>query len=254
MKPRIGIHKFTSCDGCQLALLNQGEGLLALAERVEIVHFPEAGPNAPEANVDIALIEGSITTPQEHERIRAIRARSGYLIALGACATAGGIQALRNAADSGTAWRDALYPQAEYISTTDRSLPISAIVHVDLELHGCPIDGGQLMAAMQRLLSGGRYKPSGDSVCGECKRAGHGCVLVGRGEPCLGPVTRAGCGAVCPGQQRGCYGCFGPSSQANIASLKTVFANIGLTSAETERRLAFITAESFRQAQEKAHG
>lgn len=251
MKPRIGIYKFTSCDGCQLTLLNQGQGLLDLAERVELVHFPEAGPNQPDAEVDIALIEGSLSTPQEMERIRAIRARSGYLIALGACAAAGGIQALRNAAGSGTAWRAALYPQPEHIATADLSLPIAAVLHVDLELHGCPIDGGQLMAAFQRLLSGGRYRPSTDSACGECKRAGHVCVLVSRGEPCLGPVTRAGCGAICPGQQRGCYGCFGPSAQANLASLKTVFANLGLTTAEIERRLAFITAESFRAIAEK---
>ncbi|NWG85965.1 MAG: sulfhydrogenase subunit delta [Hydrogenophilaceae bacterium] len=253
MKPRLGVYKFTSCDGCQLALLNQGEDLLALIERVELVHFPEAGPNRPEAELDIALIEGSISTPQEAERIRAIRARSGHLVALGACATAGGIQALRNAAGSGSAWRAALYPQPEFIATADRSLPIAALVHVDLELHGCPIDGGQLLTALQQLLAGGRYRPSGDSVCGECKRAGHACVLVSGDEPCLGPVTRAGCGAVCPGQRRGCYGCFGPSAQANIASLKTVFAELGLTEAETGRRLAFITAEAFRTAEKKTH-
>lgn len=259
MKPRLGIYKFTSCDGCQLALLNQGEDLLALLGRVELVHFPEAGPNAPEAAVDLALIEGSISTPDEAERIRGIRARSGRLVALGACATAGGIQALRNAAadtgaGAGTAWRAALYPQPEFIATADRSLPVSALVAVDLELFGCPIDGGQLLAALNALLAGGRYRASGDSVCGECKRAGHACVLVARGEPCLGPVTRAGCGALCPGQGRGCYGCFGPSAQANLASLKTVFAQIGLGPAETERRLAFITAEAFRAAAGNAHG
>lgn len=251
MKPRLGIYKFTSCDGCQLALLNQGEGLLAMLDRVELTHFPEAGPNAPEAAVDIALIEGSISTPAEAERIRGIRARSGQLVALGACATAGGIQALRNAADSGAAWRAALYPQPEFIASADRSLPVSALVHVDLELFGCPIDGGQLLAALNALLAGGRYRPSGDSVCGECKRAGHGCVLVSQNKPCLGPVTRAGCGAICPGQGRGCYGCFGPSAQANLASLKTVFASLGLHPDEIERRFAFITAEAFRAAGEK---
>ncbi|MEW5893108.1 MAG: sulfhydrogenase subunit delta [Pseudomonadota bacterium] len=253
MKPRLGVYKFTSCDGCQLALLNQGADLLALLDRVELVHFPEAGPSAPEAAVDLALIEGSISTPEEAERIRGIRARAGHLVALGACATAGGIQALRNATEAGSAWRAALYPQPEFIATAERSLPVSALVPVDLELFGCPVDGRQLMAALNTVLAGGRYRPSGDSVCGECKQAGHACVLVSRGEPCLGPVTRAGCGALCPGQGRGCYGCFGPSAQANLASLKAVFAGLGLSDAEIGRRFAFITAEAFRALEQK-HG
>ena len=226
-KLRVAVHKFSSCDGCQLALLNLGEGLLELAERVELVHFAEAGPLAPDIEADVAFVEGSVSTPQDLERIQHIRAHSRLLIPIGACATAGGIQALRNAAD-GAAWIAQIYSHPEAIASLAQSTPISAHVKVDFELWGCPVNGSQMLAVLNALLLGVAPRDNADKVCTECKRRGYPCVLVSRGVPCMGPVTRAGCGALCPGLGRDCYGCYGPAENANTDSLSAQFRSFGL--------------------------
>ena len=241
-KPRIALHKFSSCDGCQLAFLNAGEALLELARQVEFVHFAEAGVVNPEAAADIAFIEGSITTPHEIERIQAIRARTKYLVTIGACATAGGVQALRNGHMQGADWIASIYATPEFISGLDTSTPIAAHVKVDLELWGCPVTTRQVMQATRDLLLGVRPRTSGDSVCLDCKRAGNVCVLVTTGEACMGPVTRTGCGALCPSFGRACYACFGPSEQVNGAALGRRLLGLGLTPAAVRQRFLFITA------------
>ena len=226
-KLRVAVHKFSSCDGCQLALLNLGEDLLELAERVELVHFAEAGPLDPDTEVDVAFVEGSVSTPQDLERIRHIRAHSRLLIPIGACATAGGIQALRNAAD-GAAWVAQIYSHPEAIASLAHSTPIAAHVKVDFELWGCPVSGPQMLAVLNALLLGVAPRDNADKVCTECKRHGYPCVLVSRGVPCMGPVTRAGCGALCPGLGRDCYGCYGPAENANTDSLSARFRSLGI--------------------------
>ena len=248
-KPRIAVHKFSSCDGCQLALLNSMPAVLALADRIDIVHFAEAGPNDPDAEVDVALIEGSVATAHDVERIREIRKNSKYLVSIGACATSGGLQALRNRANH-DAWRAAIYPNAEYIDSLAESNPIAAHVRVDRELHGCPVDSIQLLQLIQALLLGGQAEPEHDNVCTECKRRGNTCVLVTREMPCLGPVTRAGCGAICPSFGRDCYGCFGPADHTNTAALTARFRALGLSEAEIADRFLAINnqAPAFRDA------
>lgn len=254
-KPRLAVHKFSSCDGCQLALLNLGEALLDLAALVEIVHFAEAGVVDEQAAADIALIEGSISTAHDLERIAAIRANSGYLISIGACATAGGIQALRNLRSSG-GWAGAIYAQPQYLDSLATATPIAAHVKVDAELWGCPVDAGQLLRLLRDRLSGVTPALETEPVCQECKRAGHACVLVSDGQPCLGPVTRAGCGALCPGQGRACYGCFGPAEPANTHALQQRLGGLGLSPVEIAHRFHFITAAApaFRQAGEQVRG
>ncbi len=249
-RPRIAVHKFSSCDGCQLAFLNAGEALLELARQVEFVHFAEAGTVNPEAEADIAFIEGSMTTPHEIERITAIRARTKYLVTIGACATAGGIQALRNGRMQGADWIGSVYASPETIASLDTSTPIAAHVKVDLELWGCPVTTRQVMQATRDLLFGVRPREVGDSVCLDCKRAGNVCVLVTQGEPCMGPVTRTGCGALCPSFGRACYACFGPGEQVNGAALGRRLAGLGLAPDEIARRFLFITpaAEPYRAA------
>jgi coenzyme F420-reducing hydrogenase gamma subunit len=226
-KPRVAVHKFSSCDGCQLAFLNLGETLLELAERVELVHFAEAGPLDPEAEVDVAFVEGSVSAPEDLERIRQIRAHSRLLIPIGACATSGGIQALRNAAD-GAQWVAQIYSHPEAIASLAHSTPISTHVKVDFELWGCPVSGAQVLAVVNALLLGVAPRDNADKVCTECKRRNLTCVLVSRGVPCMGPVTRAGCGALCPSVGRDCYGCYGPAENANTDSLTAQFRNLGL--------------------------
>ncbi len=238
---RVAVHKMGSCDGCQLAFLNMGAGLVLLSRRVDFVHFPEMGPVNPDARVDIAFVEGSIGTADDQEEIHRIRANSRYLITIGACATAGGIQALRNGTRAG-AWPSAIYPSPEYLNVLDRSTAVAEEVSVDLELWGCPVNSRQIEEALQSLLSGAAPREETDRVCLECKRRQQICVMVTKGTPCLGPVTRTGCGAICPAFDRGCYGCYGPSENPQTHLMGTRFAGLGLLPPEIARRFLFITS------------
>jgi coenzyme F420-reducing hydrogenase gamma subunit len=214
----LAVWKFASCDGCQLSVLDLEDELLALADQVDVAYFLEASSAARPGPYDISLVEGSITTPHDAERIRAVRASSHTLITIGACATAGGIQALRNFADVDEFTR-VVYASPEYISTLATSTPVSAHVPVDFELNGCPIDKRQLLEVISAHLNHRRPRVRAHSVCIECKRRGTVCVMVAHGTPCLGPVTHAGCGAICPAYNRGCYGCYGPQETPNTGSL-----------------------------------
>lgn len=252
-KPRIAVHKFSSCDGCQLAFLNLGDDLLRLAELVDIVHFAEAGPVDGAAQVDIAFVEGSVSTPDELARIRQVRANSRVLITIGACATSGGLQALRNNADA-QAWMAAVYASPQFIDTLATATPIRDHVKVDYELWGCPVSGRQVLMTVRALLFGVAPVQSRDSVCMECKRQGNVCVLVAQSQPCLGPVTQTGCGALCPSVGRDCYGCYGPAENANTDGLARRFEGFGLMPEAIARRFLFINnnAPVFADAGRKA--
>lgn len=238
-KPRMAVHKFTSCDGCQLAFLNLGETLLELTEQVDLIHFAEAGAIGADEEVDIAFVEGSISTPDEQQRIVAIRRNSRYLITIGACATAGGLQALRNRNDTDQ-WLADIYAQPEHISTLDQATAIADHVSVDLELWGCPVNGRQVLAAVKALLAGMAPVIEQDKVCQECKRQQLVCVMVSRGLPCMGPVTRTGCGAICPAFGRDCYACYGPAENCNTTAMAQCLGNTGLAKQAVQRRFRFI--------------
>jgi sulfhydrogenase subunit delta len=226
-RPKLAVWKFASCDGCQLTLLDCEDELLSLAGEVEISHFLEASSATVKGPYDLSLVEGSITTPADAERIRLVRSASRRLVTIGACATAGGIQALRNFADV-SEFTSVVYARPEYISTLQHSRPISAHVVVDFELRGCPVDRRQLLEVIGAFLARRRPNVGSHSVCVECKLRGNVCVMVARGAPCLGPVTHAGCGALCPAVDRGCYGCFGPKETVNTSSLTHWFAGHGV--------------------------
>lgn len=226
--PRLAVWKFASCDGCQLSLLDCEDELLALGERVQFANFPEASSDIRPGPYDISLVEGSITTPHDAVRIQQVRAASRMLITIGACATAGGIQALRNF-DDVNAYRQAVYAHPEYIDSLATATPIAAHVPVDLELRGCPIRKEQLLEVLTALLHGHAPRLPQGSVCESCKAAGHPCVLVAHGVPCIGPVTQTGCGALCPAHGRGCYGCFGPREQANTSALSERLVGLGMS-------------------------
>lgn len=226
-RPTVAVWKLASCDGCQLSLLDCEDELLAVASLVDLASFPEASSRRFRGPFDISLLEGSVTTEHDKERLKQIRAQSRVLITLGACATAGGIQALRNHQDV-KAFIDAVYARPEYISTLATSTPISEHVAVDYELRGCPIDKRQLLEVVVAFLAGRRPAIEDASVCMECKRSGKVCVMVAHGTPCLGPVTHAGCGAICPGFTRGCYGCFGPQRDVNAPAMSARWAELGV--------------------------
>lgn len=225
-KPRLAVWKFASCDGCQLSLLDCENELLDVADAVTIANFPEASRMVLKGPYDVSLVEGSITTPHDAERIHAIRRSSKVLITIGACATAGGIQALRNFKDV-REFTSIVYAQPQYIETLKKSTAISDHVQVDFELRGCPINKMQLLEVLTAFLQGRRPDIPTHSVCVECKLAGTVCVMVGQGTPCLGPVTQAGCGAICPRYRRGCYGCFGPMESPNTTALSTQWTRLG---------------------------
>ena len=240
-RPKVAVHKFSSCDGCQLAFLNLGEEILTLTEQVELVHFAEAGPVDEDTPVDIAFVEGSIASPDDLQRIEKIRGNSRFVISIGACATSGGIQALRNMADTKD-WIAAVYAQPEYIHSLDNSTPIAQHINVDHELWGCPINSWQLLHAIRSLLSGAVPEQLSDKVCQECKRQLHVCVLVSQGEPCMGPVTRTGCGAMCPSMGRACYSCYGPAENINTDTMFKRLQGLGLSNFDAKQRFLFINS------------
>ena len=251
----LGVWKLASCDGCQLSLLDCEDELLALAGEIEVAYFLEAGGTAELDHYDVSIVEGSITTADDLDRLRDIRARSGVLIAIGACATAGGIQALRNFADV-DGFVSAVYASPRYISTLADSTPASAHVKIDFELQGCPPDKGQLLEVISAHLNARKPAIGAHSVCVECKRAGNVCVMVAHGTPCLGPVTHAGCGALCPSFDRGCYGCFGPMEAPNTGSLAGWLARHGMPERDVVRlyRTFYSGAPAFRAESEARDG
>jgi coenzyme F420-reducing hydrogenase gamma subunit len=249
VKPKLAVWKFASCDGCQLSLLDLEDELLALAGAVELAEFREATSGTVDGPYDLSLVEGSITTAHDVERIRAVRAASKAVVTIGACATAGGIQALRNFGDVDE-FVAAVYAHPEYISTLETSTPIAAHVAVDFELRGCPVNKHQLLEVVTAFLHGRKPGIPSTSVCTECKRRGVTCVTVAHGTPCLGPVTHAGCGALCPAYNRGCYGCFGPMETPNTQALVPLLRDLGMTERSVARvfRTFNAGAEPFREA------
>jgi sulfhydrogenase subunit delta len=252
-RPRLGVFKFASCDGCQLSLLDCEDELLAVSAAIEIAYFPEASRAMLKGPYDLSLVEGSITTPHDAERIRKVREASRYLVTIGACATAGGIQALRNFRDV-KEFTGIVYARPEYIDTLETSTAIAEHVRVDFELRGCPINKHQLLEVISAFLRGRRPNVQPHSVCTECKRRGTVCVVVAHGQPCLGPVTHAGCGAICPSYNRGCYGCYGPKETPNTVSLSNRLAALGASDIDLLRlyRTFNANAEAFRQ-ESRAH-
>ncbi|MEJ2746464.1 MAG: oxidoreductase [Anaerolineae bacterium] len=251
-KPRLGVFKFASCDGCQLSLLDCEDELLAVAGAVEIAYFAEARRQMLPGPYDVALVEGSVTTEEEIQKIKEVRHQSRLLVAIGACAVAGGIQALRNWTDVND-YIDVVYASPEYIDTLEKSRPISDFVPVDFELRGCPISKHQLVELVTSLLIGRKPRVPAHSVCLDCKRQGTVCVMVAQGVPCLGPATQAGCGALCPTYGRGCYGCFGPVDTPNPTSLGNQFVELGMDRTAVSRAFRSFNGYSpaFRAASEQ---
>ena len=251
-RPSVAVFKFASCDGCQLSLLDAEDELLGVARAVDIVYFPEATSVMRKGPYDIGLVEGSITTHHDAERIQQVRRQCRTLVTIGACATSGGIQALRNWKDVGSFVR-MVYANPDFIRTLKMSTPVAEHVPVDFELRGCPINKHQLIELIGAMLAGRKPNIPTYSVCLECKRRANVCVAVACGAACMGPVTQAGCGALCPSFDRGCYGCFGPMESPNTASLTEQFRILGRGDDDIVRAFRSYSAWAwqFRQAGEE---
>jgi coenzyme F420-reducing hydrogenase gamma subunit len=254
-RPTLAVWKFASCDGCQLTLLDCEDQFLTIAGAVNIAYFPEATRTMAEGPYDLSLVEGSVTTQHDADRILEIRAQSKTLVTIGACATAGGIQALKNWADVDE-FISIVYAHPEYISSLETSTPISDHVKVDFELRGCPISKEQLIEVIDAFLVGRKPNTPTHSVCVECKLRGAQCIMVSHGTPCMGPITQAGCGAICPAYNRGCYGCFGPAESPNIDSLRQAWQSLGVPDADLVRALRTFNAfaPEFREASDSYAG
>lgn len=239
-KPKLAIFKFSSCDGCQLSVLDLEEELLSLASVVDIAYFVEARRATEPGPYDIALVEGSVTTPEEVERIKEIRANTKFLIPFGVCATWGGVQAHRNFMNFDEAMRR-VYPRPEAYSALSTSTPIWDHVKVDYMIQGCPPNRHQILEVLTNVLVGKKPALASHSVCYECKSKGNICVIVARGIPCLGVVTHDGCGALCPSYDRGCYGCFGPMDDPKAESTAKQWWVLGVKPADIVRDFRRIT-------------
>ncbi len=250
-KPKLAVWKFASCDGCQLSILDCEDELLGIADTVDIAYFPEASRAMVKGPYDISLVEGSITTPHDDARIQQVRRASKLLITIGACATAGGIQALRNFKDV-KEFISIVYASPEYVEALGKSTPISDHVQVDFQLRGCPISKKQLIETLSAFLNGRKPNTPPHSVCITCKTRGIVCVMVAHGTPCLGPVTQDGCGAICPSFHRGCYGCFGPKETPNTSSWSAWWSKLGVKDQDLVRVFRGFNAyaEAFRRESE----
>ena len=251
-KPKLAVWKFASCDGCQLSLLDCEDELLTVAGAIEIAYVLEATRAEVKGPYDLSLVEGSITTAHDARRIRQVRKSSKTLVTIGACATAGGVQALRNFRDVKD-FIDIVYARPDYIDTLATSTPISDHVRVDFELRGCPINKRQLLEVIGAFLKGRTPAVPANSVCIECKQRGNVCVMVAHGTPCLGPVTHAGCGALCPSYNRGCYGCFGPMESPDVEALGRWLQRLGMDDEAIGLLYGTfnVNAEPFRQEYER---
>jgi len=242
-KVKLAVFKLSSCSGCQQQILDLGESLLALTNSVEIAYFLEASSKNSPGPYDVALIEGSISTPHEEELVKEIRKQARIVVAVGSCATYGGIQALRNWLNFSEI-KKTVYPNPEWIESLEKSRPLSDYIQVDYSVSGCPANKLQLLSILKQILIGKRAYYRQESLCQECKRKGNICVIVARGQPCLGPIIKEGCGALCPSYGRGCYGCFGPMIDPKPENLAKRFEEIGIPRDEIALRFRNITSWS----------
>lgn len=254
-RAKLAVFKLASCDGCQLSLLDCEDELLEVAGAVEIAHFLEASRAALKGPYDLTLVEGSITTPADAARIRELRQQSKALVTLGACATTGGIQALRNFRDVAEL-ASIVYATPATIEALATSTAIADHVPVDFELRGCPIDKRQLLEVVIAFLQGRPPAVPHHAVCLDCKLRGNVCVTVAHGTPCLGPVTHTGCGALCPSYARGCYACYGPQETPNTGAMTPVLVRLGATKPALVRAFRSFNANApaFREESEKHDG
>ena len=224
-KPRVAFFDFASCEGCQLQVINLEEDLLKVIEAIEIVSFREATKDHSD-DYDIAFVEGSITRRSDEARLKGIRAHAGVLVALGSCAALGGINCIKNF-HSEAYVRKFVYGDKAFQYETYPARPLKAVVPVDFEIPGCPINRKEFAAVVKAFLQGKKPQIPNFPVCVECKMAENRCVFE-KALTCMGPVTRAGCGACCVTEGSFCWGCRGLVDDPNIDSEREILAKHGM--------------------------
>lgn len=226
-KLKVGVFKLTSCSGCQMVLVHLEESLLEILKHVELKYFRMVSdddlPNDP---LDAAIVEGAVTNEEEAAMLKRIRRMSRFLVAAGACAVTGGVNAMKNITPEGEI-ESTVYPSPEHVRS-GKAYGLNEYVAVDAYLYGCPIDRSELVNALMSLVL--RVPPyiPGLTVCIECKTKGNECVFLMRKEPCLGPVTVGGCGALCPSNNVACEGCRDVLKGTNVSGLVSAWENAGV--------------------------
>jgi coenzyme F420-reducing hydrogenase gamma subunit len=248
-KPRVAFFDFTSCEGCQLTVIDSLQEHPELLEVIDIVEFREASSDSSD-EYDIAFIEGSCSRASDEMRLRIIRERAAVLVALGACAHLGGINAIRNKQNLDEVRHYVYDGKADWFETY-APRAISKVVDVDLVVPGCPISGEEFVRLVKGLLQGRMLQPPDYPLCIECKLKENVCVYQ-RGEVCLGPITRAGCDAICPAYGVGCEGCRGLITNPNMDAFYTVLREHGLSQDEVETKLTlFLTNQTMSMSREE---
>ncbi len=233
MKKKVGIYGFTGCAGDQLTVIHSEDKLIPFFDKVEIVSFRMAQSNNRECKLDIAFVEGSITTEEQKKRIIEIRNRSKIVVPMGVCACFGGIQSMKLGDRKYKERYEKVYGKKKItIDSAFESKPINAFVKVDYCIPGCPISAQQFFSAFTKLINDFRPVLYPFPVCTECKWHENQCLLTEKNLPCLGPITRAGCGAVCLDHSIPCVGCWGPVDEANIAYESKLFLKQGFSAQE----------------------
>ena len=235
-KLRLAYVRFTSCSGCQLMLLNCEEQLAAIDGIVEVVAFDMASSRPDdEGGLDVVLIEGSISRPEELVALLKLRRRSEILVAVGACALTGGVNAL--AGGDRIALCEDVYGECARDKMTFAPQPLSRFVRVDMQIAGCPPERSEYLRLLGSLARGGLPALPEYAVCMECRQRENLCLLIEARQPCLGPVTRAGCNALCPSFGVICEGCRGPVAEANRAEESRLLLELGLSEREVRARM-----------------
>lgn len=236
-KPKLAVFDFACCEGCQLQIVNMEEEILYLISIVNPVQWREAMSEESD-DYDIVLIEGSITRPEDEERLRRIREKAKIVVALGACAASGGVNRIKNALNLQEA-KEIVYGAAANMPhlETAPTKAVDEVVTVDYKVYGCPIDRREFAYIVRCLALGKIPEIPGYPVCVECKLKENICRYEYR-EICLGPLTRAGCGARCPSLDTWCFGCRGSIEEPNREAVKEVMTKYGKTLKDLENRMA----------------
>jgi coenzyme F420-reducing hydrogenase gamma subunit len=250
-RPKIAFFEFTSCEGCQLTVVDSLQTHVELLDVVEIVQFREAMSERGE-DYAIAFIEGSCARASDEAKLKAIREQAALVVTIGACSGLGGINAIRNDKDPDTVRAYVYGDKAEWFESYP-ARPISAVIPVDAAIPGCPIDRNEFVAAVKQLLQGRKPQIPDYPLCVECKLKENVCMYL-RGKTCLGPITRAGCDAICPSYGDGCEGCRGLISNPNIESLKTVLAEHNLSFEEAKAKMTMFLNYQMMALEQEAAG
>ncbi len=236
-RPTVGIFGLTGCAGDQLVVLNCEDELLELFRVLEIKDFSMGSSGGDEScDLDIALVEGAVLSERDERILKRIRERSGTLVALGTCAVWGGVAAMDRDFDRSVLLGEVYGPLGRNFDAQP-ARALHEVVEVDLGITGCPIEKAEFLAAVANLLQGNPPMSPPYPVCTECKMWERNCLLIEKGQPCLGPVTAAGCSARCPGYGVPCIGCRGPALDANWASTLALLVEKGLEEEDARRKL-----------------